>query len=106
MRSIINQFAVVCTGAETQDINGDIYCTDLPQSAASQANLQNLVQIIVGILAVVAVLIIVYAALNIVTAGGDAGKVAKARSAIIYALVGLAIIVSADVIVSLIAGRL
>jgi hypothetical protein len=54
----------------------------------------------------VAVLIIVIAALNIVTAGGDSGKVAKARSAIIYALIGLAVAALADAIVSLIIGKL
>ena len=57
-------------------------------------------------IAVIAVLIIVIAALNIVTAGGDPAKVAKARSTILYALIGLIIAISADVIVALIAGRL
>lgn len=84
----------------------DGYCTDLPQATASSANLQHILQIIFGIFAVVAVLIIVIAALGIVTAGGDSAKVAKARGAIIYALVGLAVASVAEGIVSLVLGRL
>lgn len=84
----------------------DGYCTNLPQSAASSGNLQNILQIIIGTLAVVAVLIIVIAGLNIVTAGGDSAKVAKARGAIVYALVGLIIAIVANVIVNLVLGRL
>ena len=95
-----------CTDIPNSDGKTDNFCTNLPGAAASNANVNTIVQIVVGILAVIAVLIIVVAALNIVTAGGDSGKVAKARSSIIYTLVGLAIVVSADVIVSLVIGRL
>jgi len=95
-----------CTDIPSADGKTDNFCTNLPGSAASNANLNTIVQIVVGTLAVIAVLIIVVSALNIVTAGGDSGKVAKARSSIIYALVGLAIVVSADVIVSLVVGKL
>lgn len=103
MHGFFTQFAAVCSGVK---VNGDQYCTDLAQPAASTANVQNIVQVLFGILAVIAVLIIVISALSIVTADGDAGKVAKARSAILYTLVGLAVAVSADVIVSLIITRL
>lgn len=84
----------------------DGFCTNLPQAAASPGNLQNLVQIVLGIFAVVAVLIIVIAGLNFVTAGGDSAKVAKARGAILYALIGLAVAVTAEAIVALVIGRL
>ena len=103
MNSRLTGFAASCSGT---DVNGDTYCTNLPQATASGANLQNIVQIVLSIFAVIAVLIIVIAALNIVTAGGDPAKVAKARSTILYALIGLIIAISADVIVALIAGRL
>jgi len=83
----------------------DGYCTNLPTAPASGGNVQNLVHIVVATFAAVAVLIIIISALNIVTAGGDSAKVAKARSAIIFSLVGMAVIVSADLIVSLIVNK-
>jgi type IV secretory pathway VirB2 component (pilin) len=103
MISLLKAFAVACTPA---NVNGDNYCTDLPQAGATSANLQNILQIVIGTFAVVAVLIIVIAGLNIVTAGGDPSKVAKARGAIIYALVGLVVAIMAEAIVSLVIGHI
>ncbi|HWT55899.1 MAG TPA: hypothetical protein VN031_02600 [Candidatus Microsaccharimonas sp.] len=82
------------------------FCTNLPHATASSSTLHHVLQIVIGTFAVVAVLMIVIAGLNIVTAGGDSAKVAKARGTIIFALVGLAIAIFADVIVSMVAGRL
>jgi hypothetical protein len=101
--ALLSHVAATCSKAT---VGPNQFCTDLPQPAASSDNVQIIVHIIVGIIAAVAVLIIVIAALNIVTAGGDSGKVAKARSAIIYALIGLAVAALADAIVSLIIGKL
>jgi cytochrome bd-type quinol oxidase subunit 1 len=81
-------------------------CTNLSESAASTDNVQNIVHIVVTTLAAIAVLIIVISALNIVTAGGDSAKVTKARNAILYSLIGIIVVVSADIIVSFIIGRL
>lgn len=100
---LLERFAATCAGPK---IEGQQYCTGLPVPAASTSNVNNIVHLVVGVLAVVAVLIIVISALNIVTAGGDSSKVAKARSAIIYALVGLIIVVSADIIVTVVIGKL
>jgi hypothetical protein len=82
------------------------YCTNLPQAASSAANVQHIIQIILGIFAATAVLFIVIAGLNFVTAGGDSAKVAKARGTIVYALVGLVVAVSADVIVTVVIGKI
>lgn len=82
------------------------FCTNLPESPASANNLHNIIQIFLAIFAAVAVLIIVIAAFNLVLAGGDPSKVAKARSAIIYALVGLVLAVSAEVVVLFVLGLL
>lgn len=63
----------------------------------------NIISIIAGIAAVI---IIIVAGLRFVTAGGDAGRVSGARTAIIYALIGLAIIASARFIIGLVTSRL
>lgn len=52
----------------------------------------------------IAVLAIVIAGIAIITADGDAAKVATARKAIIYAVVGLAIIGSAFIITGIVQG--
>lgn len=115
MLGLLRQFAVdsSCTDiSSSQDTltttknTTDTYCTNLPTSPASSDNLQIIVHILFGTMAVIVVLVIVIAALNIVTANGDSGKVAKARSNILYALVGLTVAVSADIIVSLIIARI
>jgi uncharacterized membrane protein len=71
--------------------------------SCSGAGVTNLVSSIVSILSivvgVVAVIMIIYGALRYITSAGDSGKVASAKSTLIYALVGLAIAALAQVIV-------
>jgi len=98
----ITQFAVnnkICPDGGTECVTG------LPTPAASSANLQHLLQIVFAIFAAVVVLVIVIAAFNIVIAQGDSSKVAKQRSTIIYALVGLVVAISAEIIVGVVLGR-
>lgn len=54
---------------------------------------------------VAAVIVIIIAGLQYVIADADSAKVKKAKNAIIYAVVGLVIVLSAFVITSFIAGR-
>lgn len=56
----------------------------------------NILSILVGALAVI---MVIYAAFRYITSGGDGGKVASAKSTLIYALVGLAIAALAQLIV-------
>lgn len=84
---------------------GGGFCTNLPVAGASGSNLHALVQIALGIFAAVAVLIIVIAGLNFVYAQGDPQKVTKARNTIIYALIGLGVAVSAELIVTFVLGK-
>src|SRR5665213_2415046 len=79
--------------------------TGLPNVNASSANFHSLVQLALGIIAAVAVLIIVLAGLKFVTAQGEPQEVAKARSTIIYALIGLVVAVSAEIIVSFVLNK-
>lgn len=62
--------------------------------------LQNILSIFFGVMGAVAVLIIVIAAFQYVISAGDAGKVARAKDAIIYALVGLVVAIMAFAIVN------
>ena len=57
-------------------------------------------QYIFGTLGAIAVLVIVIAGLRLILSNGDPQTVARSRNTIIYAAVGLAIAVSAEVIVT------
>lgn len=55
---------------------------------------------------IIAVFIIIIAGITMMTSGGDAGKVTSSRNAIIYAAIGLVVIVLARTIVVFIFSRL
>ena len=56
----------------------------------------NIFSVVIGLLAVVMIMV---AGLRFITAGGESGKVAGARSAILYAIIGLVIVVFAQAVV-------
>lgn len=80
--------------------------TGLPQASASSTELHNILQIVFGILAAVAVLMVVLGGLRMVTGQGNPQEMGKARSTIIFALVGLLIALTAEAIVSFVLGKL
>lgn len=73
-------------------------------------NLDNTVAAVVNILSIVvgiaAVIMIIVAGLRFITANGDSGSIASARTSIIYALIGLAVVALSQVIVKFVLGRL
>ncbi len=77
------------------------YSTNLPHAGAGHNQLQQILQIVFGVLAAVAVLMIVIAGLRFVTADGNPQEVSKAKGTIVYALVGLLIAISAEAIITL-----
>lgn len=89
-------------------IQGSNSCdTGLPQVVASSANLQSILQILFGILAVMAVIIIVvWGGLRLISEGSNPQQAAKARNTIIYGTIGLVIAISGEIIVSFVLNRL
>jgi len=85
------------------DAQGD--CTGLPTAGASSANLHSLLQVVFGVFAALAVLMVTISALNFINAQGDPAKITSARNTIIYALVGLVLSLSAEVIVTFVLGK-
>lgn len=69
----------------------------------SGQGLTNVIRTVINIISVVAgiaaVIMIIVGGLRYITSGGDSSKVASAKSAIIYAIVGLVIVVFAQAIV-------
>lgn len=80
--------------------------TEIPQVAANQGTLTTVLGIVFGVLGGIAVLIIVIQGIRFALSSGDPQKAADARKGIIYALVGLAVCVSAEAVVFLVLGRL
>jgi len=62
-------------------------------------------QIIAWVVGIVSVAIILISSLRLINSGGDSNTVNSARSAILYALIGVAIAVAAQVIVVFILGK-
>ena len=72
----------------------------LPELGAGDAQIQTILQIFFGILAVGALLVIVLSGFNYVTAAGDPGAMSKAKNRIIYASIGLIVAMAAFSIVA------
>lgn len=66
------------------------------------ANGLNLVYFLAGL---VAVIIIIIGGITYATSSGDSGKVTKAKNMILYAVVGLVIVLSAFAITNFVSGR-
>jgi hypothetical protein len=80
--------------------------TGLPQATASQTQVHDILQIAFAVLGALAVLFIVIAGLRFITAQGNPQEVGKAKSTIVYALVGLLVALIAEAIVAFTLGNL
>ena len=88
-------------GDGTQDCD-----TGIPKVQATGTQVHEVLSIVFGAFAAVAVLMLVIAGLRFVTANGDPAEINKARSTIIYALVGLVISLSAEAFVAFALGKI
>lgn len=91
-----------CTGEET----GTNCLSTIPKVAANEAELQKGLAILFGAIAAITVLVIILGAISYVTAEGNPEAISKAKKTIIYALIGLMVALSAEVIVLTVVGRL
>ena len=107
-QEVTNQQNSLCQGSTLAFSNGgNVQCSTVGNDAVGRvnkliANIVNIISIIVGIIAVIMIII---GALRFITSGGDSGKVASARSTIIYAIVGLVIVALAQFIVKFVLAK-
>jgi hypothetical protein len=78
----------------------DIHPYNLPEVTADNSTLKTVFQIIFGIIGAFAVLSITASGFKYITAAGDPQRTSEAKKGIAYALVGLAIAISAEAIVT------
>lgn len=62
------------------------------------------IQVLLGFLGIIFAILIIYSGLQWMTAGGDSGKVEKAKNTLINSVIGLAIVMGAMWIVDFISG--
>jgi len=74
--------------------------------ATNSSVIQTVLQFTFGLGAALSFLIIVFAGFQFVSSAGDSNKVKKARQTILYASIGLAVTLSATIIVSFAVGKL
>ena len=87
--------------------NGGQTCeAGIPEVAASNSQLKTIMQIVFAILGGLAFLVIIIGALRYTISGGNPESVKNAKNTVIYALVGLIVCVSAEIIVTFVLGRL
>jgi hypothetical protein len=95
------------TFAQVKNCSGAGDCLiDIPTTAANQSTLTTVLSIVFGVIAAVAVLIIVIQGIRFVLSAGDSQKAADARKGVIYAAVGLVVALSAEVVVRVVIGKL
>jgi hypothetical protein len=87
--------------AETTDYN-----TNLPKVGAGSTQLHDVLQIVFAILGALALLMIVIGGFRYIVSQGSPQEVSKAKSTVIYALIGILVAGSAEAIVTLALGRL
>lgn len=66
----------------------------------------NIIQVTIGVLALVAVIVIIFAGVQYTTSAGDVGKVKKAKDSILYGIIGLVIAILAFAIVNFVLSSL
>lgn len=101
MDRFLIQFAQRITPGSGDPGSGTVDIPTLDGSAIFN-NVLNLVYFAAG---VVAVIVIIIAGMSFASSGGDPGKVKSARNKIIFALVGLVLVLAAFAITNFVIGR-
>jgi len=79
--------------------------TGLPRTPANANTIQTIINVVLVITGAIAVLTVVVAGFRFITSQGNPGEVAKARNGILYAVIGLVVIIFAFSIVNFVIFR-
>ncbi|HET9098140.1 MAG TPA: pilin [Candidatus Saccharimonadales bacterium] len=104
INALLSHFAETANCGDTQHIGS--CTTNLPAITAGSGEVQTVLNILFGIIGALSILMIVIAGLRFITGQGNPQEISKARSTIIYALVGLIISLAAVSIVNLAVNKL
>lgn len=79
---------------------------DLGENANAFASFQNIIYVMIGVTAVIAVVMIVIGGINYTTSAGDGAKAKKAKDTILYGVIGLIIAIMAFAIITFVTGAI
>ena len=96
MKNILTQFALDTKVDQLQYDTDDTF----------SSSFQGILNAIIGVLALVAVVVMIVGGVSYMTSSGDAGKVKKAKDTILYGLIGLVICVLAFAIVNFVISQI
>lgn len=97
--AILNADGGTGNGTDTTTIH------NLPTISAN-AVFTNILDIVYFVIGIVAVIVIIFAGIRYSTSAGNAANVTKAKNALVYAIVGLVVVLLAFVITQFVAGRI
>lgn len=96
MKNILTQFALDTKVNELQYDTGDTF----------SSSFQGILNAVIGVLALVAVVVMIVGGVSYMTSSGDTGKVKKAKDTILYGLIGLVVCVLAFAIVNFVISQI
>jgi hypothetical protein len=106
-------FKGICSGGNDTKTNAGVsdVCKEQKSAAASKKNpiinaLSIAINIIAYVIGIASVIVIIISGFRMVTSRGDSQSVASARTAIIYAVIGLAIALLAGTVVAIVLNNL
>ena len=93
----------ICQGVGT--VGNTAGCAEVKDAPTVNTVLNTVVNLLSLFVGIIAVIMIIVSGLRYITSGGDPGKVSSAKSALIYALIGLAIAALSQVLVKYVLGK-
>ncbi len=78
---------------------------NIPKNDANNGQIQSVIQLALAVSGAIAVLIITMAGFQYIISQGDPGKIAKAKDTILYAVIGLVLVIMAEVVVRLVISK-
>lgn len=88
------------------EVSSPVECAQPLEERSLESSSIKLINIVLGVLGIVAVLVIVVGGLMYTTSGGDMAKVNKAKEVIKYAIIGLVVALLAWAIVNFVLGSI
>ena len=95
MKNLLTTLAEISKPTPIEGDNGDL-----------QGSITTIINVVIGMLSLVAVIVIIIGGINYMTSTGDAGKVKKAKDTILYGIIGLVICALAAAIVNFVIGNI
>lgn len=96
--------SVYAATSPTDDACAAIDCDD-PNGLDISGVVKTIIQILSIVIGIAAVIMIMISGFKYITAGGDSAKITSAKNTIVYAIVGLIIVVLAQFIVQYVIGK-